>query len=169
MSNGRSLAIRSRQHRDPGRRAGNILALVFLTGVAAGVGGLLGQNLVETVRVSLERQSSEREAATEPDTTNAPATGTIVKIKPVVTNLAAPRDVWVRLGASLVLGTGTGGDEAMRSHIEQDIVAYLRTVTLAQIEGAVGLQHLREDLNERAAIRSNGAVRELIIESLVVQ
>ena len=48
-------------------------------------------------------------------------------------------------------------------------LAYLRTLSMAQIEGASGLQHLREDLNERVAIRTKGAVRELIVESLVVQ
>ena len=45
----------------------------------------------------------------------------------------------------------------------------MRTLTLAQIAGASGLQHLREDLNERAAIRSDGRVRELILQTLVVQ
>ncbi len=40
---------------------------------------------------------------------------------------------------------------------------------MAQVEGASGLQHLREDLNERAVLRSKGAIRELIVESLVVQ
>ena len=37
------------------------------------------------------------------------------------------------------------------------------------IQGVAGLEHLRQDLNERAATRSEGRVRELIIRSLVVQ
>ena len=55
------------------------------------------------------------------------------------------------------------------ARIGEDIVSYLRTVSAAQIEGARGLQYLREDLNERATIRSGGKVRELILETLVVQ
>ena len=55
------------------------------------------------------------------------------------------------------------------ARVGEDVVAYLRTISPAQIEGARGLQYLREDLNERAAIRSSGKVRELIIETLVVQ
>ena len=51
-----------------------------------------------------------------------------------------------------------------RADIGDDIVAYLRTVSLAQIEGPRGLAASRQDLNERAAIRSAGKVRELIIE-----
>ena len=53
--------------------------------------------------------------------------------------------------------------------ISEDILAYLRTVTLSQIEGPSGMQHLREDLVERARIRSEGRVKELVIQTLVVQ
>ncbi len=42
-------------------------------------------------------------------------------------------------------------------------------MTLKQLEGPIGLQAIREDLNERAAIRSEGKVRELVIRTLVVQ
>jgi flagellar FliL protein len=48
-------------------------------------------------------------------------------------------------------------------------MAYLRTLALSQIEGAGGLQALREDLAERVRLRSNGRARELVIETLVVQ
>lgn len=55
------------------------------------------------------------------------------------------------------------------AEIRQDIVAYARTVTLAQLEGPSALQHLRDDLNERASLRTNGEVSELLIQTLVVQ
>jgi flagellar FliL protein len=48
-------------------------------------------------------------------------------------------------------------------------VAYLRTVPLAQIEGPSGFLHLREDLNERARIRSGGKVKELVVQSLMLE
>ena len=48
-------------------------------------------------------------------------------------------------------------------------LAYLRTVTLKQLEGPVGLEAIRDDLNERAATRSDGKVREFVIRTLVVQ
>ena len=59
--------------------------------------------------------------------------------------------------------------QVLAARIAEDILAYMKTVTLAQIGGASGLEHLREDLNERASIRSDGHVRELIIQTLVVQ
>ena len=57
----------------------------------------------------------------------------------------------------------------MAARIGEDLVAFLRTTSLAQIEGGAGMQHLREDLNERVVTRSSGKVREIIIETLVVQ
>jgi flagellar FliL protein len=59
--------------------------------------------------------------------------------------------------------------EAVAGRISEDVLAYLRTVTLKQLEGPIGLQAIREDLNERAAIRSEGKVRELVLRTLVVQ
>ena len=60
-------------------------------------------------------------------------------------------------------------ENMLAGRISEDIVAFLRTVPLAQIEGANGFQHLREDLNDRARIRSEGRVREVIIQSLIVE
>ena len=88
----------------------------------------------------------------------------------VVTNLADSADSWVRLESSVVFKTGAlPNPDVALAEIKADIVAYLRTVSMRQIEGASGLQHLREDLNERVALRTKGQVRELIVEMLVVQ
>jgi flagellar FliL protein len=89
---------------------------------------------------------------------------------PVVTNLGAPQDTWIRLEASIVYDAkALPNPEAMAGQIAGDELAYLRTVTLKQIEGPIGLENIRQDLNERASIRSEGKVTELIIRTLVVQ
>ena len=59
--------------------------------------------------------------------------------------------------------------EAVASQIGDDILAYLRTVSLHQLEGPIGLENIRQDLNERAATRSGGKVHALVIKTLVVQ
>jgi flagellar FliL protein len=48
-------------------------------------------------------------------------------------------------------------------------LGFLQTLSVLQLGGPSGLQHLREDLNDRAIVRSDGRVRELVIESIVVQ
>jgi len=92
------------------------------------------------------------------------------ELPPVIANLAEPSDAWVRVQASIVFdGKAVSKPDVVAAGIAEDILGFLRTLSVAQIGGASGLQHLREDLNERASIRSGGMVRELIIQTLVVQ
>jgi flagellar FliL protein len=59
--------------------------------------------------------------------------------------------------------------DALAAQIGTDILAYLRTLSIAQLQGANGLAFLREDLNERIRQRSQGKAREIVIQTLVVQ
>ena len=92
---------------------------------------------------------------------SAPAqSSTIVDLPPIVTNLGAPQDTWVRLEGSIIFDPKTlPHPEAVAGQIGDDVLAYLRTVSLHQLEGPIGLENIRQDLNERAAIRSGGKVR----------
>ncbi|NBN64874.1 flagellar protein [Microvirga tunisiensis] len=142
-------------------------SLVILTLLAAGVGALAGMHLADTVRRSVNAEAAATPAPAAPV---YPALSRLRQLKPLVTNLAAPKDAWIRVQASIILDESDIDDPGiLAGHIEEDILAYLRTITLEHVEGAAGLQHLREDLNERAITRSGGKVRELILESLVVQ
>jgi flagellar protein FliL len=95
---------------------------------------------------------------------------TILDLAPIVTNLGAPQDTWVRLEGSIIFDPRTlPHPEAVAGRIGDDILAYLRTVSLRQLEGPIGLENIRQDLNERAAIRSDGKVRAFVIRTLVVQ
>jgi flagellar FliL protein len=95
---------------------------------------------------------------------------TIVDLPPIVTNLGAPQDTWVRLEGSIIFDPRTlPHPDAVAGQIGDDILAYLRTVSLRQLEGPIGLENIRQDLNERAAIRSEGKVRGFVIRTLVVQ
>jgi flagellar protein FliL len=101
----------------------------------------------------------------------APAqSSTIVDMPPIVTNLGAPPDTWVRLEGSIIFDPKTlSHPEAMAGQIGDDALAYLRTVSLHQLEGPIGLENIRQDLSERAATRSGGKVRGFVIRTLVVQ
>ncbi|QAY96194.1 flagellar basal body protein FliL [Methylovirgula ligni] len=124
------------------------------------VGGMLGFVMVSTVR------SSARNAA---DPAVAPATK-LIDLPPIVTNLADPSNTWVRLQTAIVVDANPDvKPDVLAAEISDDLLGFMKTESLAQIGGASGLQHLREDLTERAVIRSQGHVRELIIQTLVVQ
>lgn len=105
-------------------------------------------------------------------TANAPPAqaSTIVDLPPIVTNLGAPQDTWIRLEGSIIFDPKTlPHPEAVAGQIGDDVLAYLRTVTLRQLEGPIGLENIRQDLNERAATRSGGKVQAFVIRTLVVQ
>ncbi|WP_157016393.1 flagellar basal body-associated FliL family protein [Mesorhizobium xinjiangense] len=91
----------------------------------------------------------------------------IIPLEPITTNIAAPSETWVRMELSVVF-SATPDDEIVRK-IHQDLLAYMRTVTLNQIEGASGFQHLKTDLAERARIRSDGLASDLMIRTLLFE
>jgi flagellar FliL protein len=155
---------------EPPKRLGSLLqwlaVTIAMSFVAAGAGGLLGLQLVTQVR-----ESSAKASKTEGLLASKYEAGAgLVNIPPIVTNLADPPDAWVRLQAAIVFDAkAVPAPDLLAAQISEDFLGFLKTLTVGQIGGASGLQHLREDLSERASIRSEGRVRELIIETLVVQ
>lgn len=138
-----------------------IAATLVVTVIAAAMGALFA---VPAAPI----EASQKDASAPGP--RAPASTGMFDIPPVVTNLGAPQDTWIRLEASIVYDAkALPNPEAMAGQIAGDELAYLRTVTLKQIEGPIGLENIRQDLNERASIRSEGKVTELIIRTLVVQ
>ncbi len=88
----------------------------------------------------------------------------------VITNLGAPTDVWIRLEASIVFDPSElKAPEAIGAVIADDMLAYLRTLTMEQLQGPVGLQTLRQELADRAFVRSGKLVREFVLKTLVMQ
>lgn len=146
-------------------------ALALCTLVAVGTGAGLGLYLMTSVEKAVDqktREAKEHEKAAK--VLNYSGELTLRSVGSVVTNLAEPADSWIRLESSVVFKTGSlPTPDITVAEIKADIIAYLRTLSTAQIEGASGLQHLREDLNERVSLRTKGAIRELIVEALVVQ
>jgi len=91
----------------------------------------------------------------------------IVLLDPITTNLAYPSDNWVRLEVALMFRGPT--DVPMAQEIHQDILAYLRTVSLQQIEGPRGFQYLRDDLQERVDLRAKGRVSKVMFRTFVIE
>lgn len=147
---------------------GWIGGLLLSTVVAVGTGGMLGVYLLSTVEKAVDQKVRDEQAKAAP-ALNYTGDLSLRSVGSVVTNLAEPAESWVRIESSVVLKGVVPNADVTLAEIRADLIAYLRTVSMAQIEGASGLQHLREDLNERVALRSKGAIRELIVETLVVQ
>ena len=147
----------------PSLLMGLIVPLLVLTLAAGGGGTLIGMQIVSAVRAP-----HAADPAVEP--AKPPSTSLVKELAPIVANLASPDGAIVRLQTAIVYDrTNAPEMDVTAARINDDLLAYVKTLSLAQIQGASGFQHLREDLNERAVIRSDGHVREVMIETLVVQ
>jgi flagellar protein FliL len=110
------------------------------------------------------------EKAPKHQTAHKPGKTVLKELAPIVTNLSDGNSSWIRLQVAIVYDPeALAHPDVLTTQLTADIVAYLRSVSLRSIEGGAGLRRLNEELAERATIRSEGAVQELIIQSLVVQ
>ncbi|MFT0893098.1 flagellar basal body-associated protein FliL [Pseudochelatococcus sp. G4_1912] len=151
-----------------------IMAIVVLTLLAILLGGGIGFLMSSSIEKNIARK--EEQAASShsgPAPKHYTDDITLVQLEPITTNLMSPDSVFIKIESSLVVPKEVGEDKnliaILTAEISQDLLTFMRTVTLAQLQGPSGLQNLREDLSDRVAIRSEGKVRELILETVVVQ
>ena len=146
-----------------------IAVLLALTGAAAGA-GLLAAGMLKDDGAPAHAAAGGHDGKAGHDVADPAAEDAkrgIVNLPLVMTNLAAPTGTWVRLEMAAVF---EGQPEpAITDDIHQDLLAYLRTVKLHQIEGASGFQHLKSDLEERARVRSGGKVKKLLVRTLLFE
>ena len=129
---------------------------------------------------STESATETSDPQTAPDDSEADSTSKeeevaleqykIVPLPPVITNLAKPSDKWIRIeGSILVRPGGDMAPEQIAERSGEQILAYLRTVSLDQLEGPSGLLALRDDLNETVHTLSSGEVHSVLIHGLIVE
>lgn len=150
-----------------------LAAIAGLSLAAAGGGWFLGTVLAPQKK-AIENAAAEKaghgakegEGAEDKKPISTEENG-VVLLEPLTTNLAYPSDTWVRLEVALLFRDHP--DVKTAEAIHQDLMAYLRTVSLQQIQGSRGFQHLREDLEERAALRSKGRVEDVLFRTFVIE
>jgi flagellar FliL protein len=142
--------------------------MLVLTLVAGGAGTLFGLHMITLIK---EMDHAKAQAGERPPENPVYAPGlTIYSLPPVVSNLASSASTWIRIELAILYDKDkVQKPEILAAKISEDILGFLKTVTLDDISGPSGLQHLREDLNERASIRSEGKINELLIQSFIIQ
>ncbi len=143
-----------------------IAIVVALSLVAAGGGWMLGDVLAPQVAEPEKTAAAGDEEKKGEDGENKPREN-LLPLEPITTNLSYPSENWIRIEVSLVFEGEP--DKKMGDAIQQDILAYLRTVSLQQIEGPRGFQYLREDLGERVRLRSKGRVNDILLRTFVIE
>lgn len=154
-----------------------IAAIAVLTLVGGGGGWLIGTLLapkiaaVEEARKAADAEKAagaEGEGKAEDGLPRIPAEANgIVQLEPITTNLAYPSESWIRLEVALLFNGAI--DVKIAEDVHQDILAYLRTVSLQQIEGPRGFQYLKDDIHERVDLRSEGRVSKVMFRTFVIE
>ncbi|MBT9371941.1 flagellar basal body-associated FliL family protein [Rhizobium sp. CSW-27] len=153
------------------------IAIVTLAGAGGGwvVGGMIAPKNPAAEQAAAEAKAAAAAPAAgghgEKKEEGLPHIATeaagVVQLEPITTNLAYPSESWVRLEVALAFN---GPPElALAEEIHQDILAYMRTVSLQQIEGARGFQYLRDDIQERVDLRSQGKVSKVMFRTFVIE
>jgi flagellar protein FliL len=143
------------------------LAVVFALAALGGCGGFF------LVRHAMEVARTEAEAEKAADIAAAPAayagTHVAVSLPPLITTMATS-GTWVRLETVMVYDEANGKPPAtLAPQLTEDMLAFLRTLTIAHVTGPSGFLHLKQDLAERARLRSDGFVEDILIQVLVFE
>ncbi len=93
----------------------------------------------------------------------------VLPIAPIVTNLRDSPNLFIRLEAAIVLEPNTPDGAVLAAKIGDDLVSYLRTISLSELEGPTAFQYFREDLKKRSVQLGGGKVTELLLQSLIIQ
>ncbi|WP_457795485.1 flagellar basal body-associated FliL family protein [Methylocystis sp. S23] len=166
-----------------------LVPLAIVTIIGSGGGGFFGASLLPgLIGQPLSRNGGaadehEGKAANEAHggeyggergKTSAPAASKaealrLVELPPIVVNLSGSKQLLRLQSAILFDPTQVKNVDALVASLRADVATFLSTMELSGMEGADGLRRLQEELKERAATRSEGHVREFIIEALVIQ
>ncbi|MHA7969743.1 flagellar basal body-associated FliL family protein [Rhizobium terricola] len=167
---------------EPKKKSGTVMliaAIAVLTLVGGGGGWVIGSMLAPKIKaVEDANKAAEAEAAKAAGAHGegkaeeglphiATEANGIVQLEPITTNLAYPSENWIRLEVALLFNGAP--DVKIAEDVHQDILAYLRTVSLQQIEGPRGFQYLKDDIQERVDLRSEGRVSKVMFRTFVIE
>lgn len=154
---------------------GLIIGLVVITVIALGagwfLGGQLGGSSAPPEKPEAKAEESEKtEKKEEGEEEEQVAAGPIIKLEPIIVALPDDNNTFLRVELVLIAKPETDINNAeTKLKLTNDISAFIRTLTLNQISGPSGYLHFREDLLDRARLTTEGAVKELLIMSLVAE
>ncbi|AQS62677.1 hypothetical protein AGRHK599_LOCUS185 [Rhizobium rhizogenes] len=146
------------------------IAILTLLGAGGGwlVGGMIAPRIAgaEAAAHASAASAEKGKGAEGIEKISAEANG-IVQLDPITTNLAYPSTNWVRLEVALMFKGPV--EVGLAEDIHQDILAYVRTVSLQQLEGPRGFQYLKDDIQERVDLRSQGRVSKVMFRTFVIE
>ena len=154
-----------------------IILLLLLTLIAGGGGFAVATMLSPAPALVPQGDATDAVAGSTVEPAKASTGGDTVEnggivrqLAPIITNLAQPKETWMRIEVSIVIDAEAKAEQDLIAVKSSDeILALLRTVDLAQIEGPSGFLHFREDINDLVRENSGHKVLQVLINSMVVE
>lgn len=156
---------------------GMIIAIVLVAIIGGGAGAAFSLFVSPAAQPPTAKASDSGHEAAAPDPHAKPkeekkveSSEAVVDLAPIHVSLGTADRHKLRFDASLVLKAGGGADATVLSkRIASDILVYLRTLSIDQIDSAAGLEFVREDVLEIAQLRSKGEVTDVLLRSLMLE
>lgn len=171
---------------EPKKKSGLIItiAVILVLTIVGGAGGwFLGKTLAAKVAPPAEtaveapvEHGAAPEGGAKHGEAEKPGDGppkisteanNVIAIEPITTNLFYPSDSVIRIELALLFKGAP--DVALAETIHQDVMEYLKTVSLQDIQGSSGFKNLKEDIQERVDLRSEGRVSQVMFRTFVIE
>ncbi len=139
-----------------------------ILGAALGTAAAIGGGFVFGAVHDSEPVNSAAEPPALPKAAKTPE-AEVKLLAPIITNLAFPSGTYVRLEVAIVVEPGTPDSSALAAKVAEDIVVFMRTVSIAELQGPTAFQYFREDLKKRGIKKGGGKVRDLFLVAFIVE
>ncbi|WP_423415970.1 flagellar basal body-associated FliL family protein [Hyphomicrobium sp. B1] len=148
---------------------GFVIAALIAIVLGAGGGGAYGYLLMPDVAPQNSGPTDKAPPPAGPTAGRFPGDAIELAIPSVITDLNSEPAVRARLDVSIIVVHGTPQTTTLLGEVREDVIAYLKGLSLADIQGVRGFQNLREQLDDRARVRGRGAILGLLIGGLVLE
>ena len=147
-----------------------ILVLTLMgVGCGAGFGIFVLKSKPRGVAATAVKLPEKETASHLPLTSRYPAEAVELALDPIISSIGPNDKTKMRLEASMIVNKSGASSPFLKKEVTEDIVAFLRSVSMEDISGSRGFQNLREDLDDLAQVRGRGAVYGILISGFVVE
>jgi flagellar FliL protein len=146
----------------------SLLIALLIGGIGGGAFGYFGMPVARKAEADASKPAVEV-AKQDPSAGRFPSDALEIPLQPIIIDIDKEHPTKVRLELSVIAARGTSNTGTLQGELREDAIAFLRGLTVKDIEGARGLQNLREQLDDRAKIRGRGAVLGLLVGGIVLE
>ncbi|MBS0253115.1 MAG: flagellar basal body-associated FliL family protein [Proteobacteria bacterium] len=154
---------------EPNSGGGFVIAALIAIVLGAVGGGAYGYLLMPDAKPQNSEPTDKAAPPGSPTAGRFPSDAIELAIPSVITDLNSKPAVRARLDVSIIVVHGTPQTTTLVGEVREDVIAYLKGLSIDDIQGVRGFQNLREQLDDRARVRGRGAILGLLIGGLVLE